>query len=210
MSQQQDILNNLLIEAVRSKDLAQAKLYVQKGADPNCHVKGIPVTERSSINSSRTFSVSGPVLHLAGCTGQFNGAQNGFSSEMTDFLISAGARVDDKNDNGDTMLMVSVKAYASVMVKYWLGKGASPLATDARGDMVIKLASNIDQNSGARQNIINALMAKMPDTTAQNAAAAATPVPEKAAAVQGDIDVMKPVTVVRRTGHKPRGGGFTL
>ncbi|MFN7114636.1 MAG: hypothetical protein ACK4PK_09810 [Alphaproteobacteria bacterium] len=210
MSQQQDILNNLLIEAVRSKDLAHAKLYVQKGADPNCHAAGIPVTEKSSLHNSRTFSVSGPVLHLAGCTGQFNGAQNGFSSEMTDFLISAGARIDAKNDAGDTMLMVSVKAYTPVMVKYWLGKGANPLATDARGDMVIKLASNIDQNSSSRQIIINALMAKMPDTGPQNAPAQTAAAPAKTTAAAADIQVMKPVTVVRRAGNKPRHGGFTL
>lgn len=210
MSQQQDILNNLLIEAVRSKDLAQAMLYVQKGADPNCRVNGIPVNEKSSINGSRSFSVSGPVLHLAGCTGQFNGAQNGFSSVMTDFLISAGARIDDKNDAGDTMLMVSVKAYSAAMVRYWLGKDANPLATDARGDMVIKLATNIDQNSVVRQNIINALMAKMPDTGPQTVAALSPDAAEKTATVQDDIQIMKPVTVVRRAGNKPRGGGFTL
>jgi hypothetical protein len=208
MSQQQEILNNLLIEAVRSKDLAQAMLYVKKGADPNCRTSGVPINEKSSVNSSRTFNVSGPVLHLAGCTGQFNGAQNGFSSEMTDFLISAGARIDDKNDAGDTMLMVSVKAYSTSMVKYWLGKGADPLATNARGEMVIKLASDMDQNSVSRQNIINALMSKMPDTRAENAPAAAQPATR--ATAQEDIQVMKPVTVVRRAGNKPRGGGFTL
>jgi len=210
MSQQQNILNNLLIEAVRNKDVAQAKLYVQKGADPNCRASGIPVNEKSSTTSSRTYSVSGPVLHLAGCTGRFNGAQNGFSSEMTDFLISAGARIDAINDNGDTMLMIGVKAYAADMVKYWLDKGASPLATDVRGNMVIKLASDIDTNSGARQNIINALMAKMPDTRAQNAAAPAVRAPEKNAAATEDIEIMKPPTIVRRSGNKPRGGGFTL
>lgn len=208
MSQQQTTLNNLLIEAVRGMDVAQAKLYVQKGADPNCRTGSIPVHEKTSFQSSRSFSVSGPVLHLAGCVGQFNGAQNGFSSEMADFLISAGARVDDKNDSGDTMLMVSVKAYATPMVRYWLDKGASPLSTDARGDMVIKLASNIDKNSASRQNIINALMAKMPDTKAQNVSVPSAP--EKQAVAEQDIEIMKPPSVVKRGGNKPRGGGFTL
>lgn len=210
MSQQQDTLNSLLIEAVRNKDVAQAKLYVQKGADPNCRAHNIPLNEKSSVNSSRSVHVSGPVLHLAGCVGEFNGMQNGFSREMTDFLIAAGARVDDKNDAGDTMLMVAVKAYSSGMTKYWLDRGANPLATDAQGVMVIKRASGIDTNSASRQNIINALMAKMPDTQPQTAQTPATAAPAKSASAPEDIELIKPPTVIRRTGNKPRGGGFTL
>lgn len=211
MSQQQETLNNLLIEAVRKRDLAQAKLYVQKGADPNCRVNNIEVHERTSLTSSRSFLASGPVLHLAGCVGQFNGAQNGFSSEMTDFLISAGARIDDKNDAGNTMLMVGVKAYAPSMVNYWLRKGASPLATDARGVMVIKRASEIDQNSSARLTIINALMAKMPDAGPKNSVSVAAESPAAPARAQEDIQVMKPPSILRRGGAKPGGkGGFKL
>lgn len=215
MTQQQEIMNNLLIEAVRNRDLTQAKLYVQKGADPNCKANNIPVNEKSSTMTSHSRSTGGPVLHLAGCVGAFSSASNGFYREMTDFLISAGARVDDKNNDGNTMLMVAVKSYSSDMTKYWLSKGANPLEADAKGNMVIKLASDIDSSSAARQPIINALMAKIPDTSAQNAPArkdAAAPATTTAPATAQDISVMKPVAVVsRRTPAKPRGGGgFTL
>ena len=214
MSQQQEIMNNLLIEAVRNRDVTQAKLYVQKGADPNCSANNIPVQERSSISHSFSRSASGPVLHLAGCTGAFNSG-GAFSRDMTDFLIGAGAKVDAKNSDGNTMLMVAVKSYSSDMVKYWLGKGASPLESDARGNMVIKLASDIDANSSSRQAIINALMAKIPDTSAENApvaTSASVSAPAAAPAATQDIAVMKPAAVVsRRTPGKPRsGGGFTL
>lgn len=217
MSQQQEIMNNLLIEAVRNRDVAQAKLYVQKGADPNCSATNIPVNEKTSIVHSFSRSVSGPVLHLAGCTGAFSASGNGFSRDMTDFLIAAGARVDAKNSDGNTMLMVAVKSYSSDMVKYWLGKGANPLETDARGNMVIKLASDIDSSAATRQTIINALMAKIPDTQPQNAstplaAPGAVPGAVSVPAATRDIAVMKPAAVVaRRTPNKPRGGGgFTL
>lgn len=217
MSQQQDILNDLLVEAVRKRDVTQAKLYVQKGADPNCRASNIPVQEKLHAHSTNSFSVSGPVLHLAACVGQFNGMQTGFSREMTDFLIGAGARVDDRNTNGDTILMMAVKAHARDMVRYWLAKGASPQATDSRGNMVIKLASNIDSSSSVRQDIINDLMSKLPDTAPQaktpekgqfNASAGASAKGAEAKDAKG-IEVMKPPAIVRR-GNKPQGGGFKL
>ncbi len=209
MSQQQDIMNNLLIEAVRNRNLTQAKLYVQKGADPNCMASGISITEKSSITQSMSRSTSGPVLHLAGTVGG-----SGFSHDMTDFLISAGAKVDAKNNDGNTMLMVAIKSYSADAAEYWLSKGANPLATDSRGNLTLKLAMDIDSAAAVRQPIINALMAKMPNSSAENASTSAAPpaaAPAPAASAK-DITLMKPAAVVsRRTPQKPRrGGGFTL
>ncbi|HRI77307.1 MAG TPA: ankyrin repeat domain-containing protein [Alphaproteobacteria bacterium] len=207
MSQQQETLNNLLIEAVRSRDVAQAKLYVQKGADPNCRAGGIQHTVRHSTVSSVSQSVRGPLLQLAAMAGQGNG---GFSRDMADFLLSAGARIDDKNDSGDSVLMMGIKGYSEAMVSFWLSRGADPMTTDKNGDIALTVASRIDQNSSARQNIINGLMSKMPDQKAQNKPAAATAAAASAApapAAAEDIDVMKPATVIARRAQKPRGGG---
>jgi|GEM_PF-2013612 len=207
MSQQQDTLNNLLIEAVRNRDVAQAKLYVQKGADPNCSANGIFYSVRQSMASSTSQNVWGPVLHLAATVGQNSG---GFSADMTDFLLSAGARIDDKNDAGDTVLMIGIKTYSERMVNYWLSRGADTMVADKKGDIAITLASRIDRDSNVRQNIINAVMAKMPDQQAQNSASSKAPA-APAASAQADIEVMKPAAVIARRPQKPRGGGgFTL
>lgn len=203
MSQQQDTLNNLLIEAVRNRDVVQAKLYVQKGADPNCMTSGIFYSVRQSMASSTSQNVFGPVLHLAATVGQNSG---GFSADMTDFLLGAGARIDAKNDAGDTVLMIGIKTYSERMVNYWLSRGADTMVADKKGDIAITLASRIDRDSNVRQNIINAVMAKMPDQQPQNSAsskAAAAPV----ASAQADIEVMKPAAVIARRPQKPRGGG---
>jgi len=207
MTQQQDIMNNLLIEAVRNRDLVQAKLYVQKGADPNCTAGGISITEKSSLMQSLSRTITGPVLHLAGTVGG-----SGFSHDMTDFLISAGAKVDAKNSDGNTMLMVAIKSYSSDAAQYWLSKGASPLATDSRGNLTLKLAMDIDKDAAVRQPIINALMAKMPNSSAENAPAQAAPSAPAPTGSTQDITLMKPAAVVsRRAAPKPRGGGgFTL
>lgn len=207
MSQQQDTLNNLLIEAVRNRDVVQAKLYVQKGADPNCSANGIFYSVRQSMASSTSQNVWGPVLHLAATVGQNSG---GFSADMTDFLLSAGARIDDKNDAGDTVLMIGIKTYSERMVNYWLSRGADTMVADKKGDIAITLASRIDRDSNVRQNIINAVMAKMPDQQAQNSASSKAPA-APAASAQADIEVMKPAAVIARRPQKPRGGGgFTL
>lgn len=207
MSQQQDTLNNLLIEAVRNRDVVQAKLYVQKGADPNCKANGIFYSVRQSMASSTSQNVWGPVLHLAATVGQNSG---GFSADMTDFLLSAGARIDDKNDAGDTVLMIGIKTYSERMVNYWLSRGADTMVADKKGDIAITLASRIDRDSNVRQNIINAVMAKMPDQQAQNSASSKAPA-APAASAQADIEVMKPAAVIARRPQKPRGGGgFTL
>lgn len=208
MSQQQEVMNNLLIEAVRNRDVPLAKTYVQKGADPNCTVASMAITEKQSINASMQRSVAGPVLHLAGVTGINSSA--GFSRPMTDFLIASGASVDAKNKSGNTMLMVAIRAYDASMVEYWLSKGANPLQTDANGNTALKLASEIDKSSASRQTILNMIMTKLPDTKASNAQNNNTPQPAEPVQVTKDIEVMKPVAIVSRKPAKPRGGGFNL
>lgn len=203
MSQQQDTLNNLLIEAVRNRDVVQAKLYVQKGADPNCMTSGIFYSVRQSMASSTSQNVFGPVLHLAATVGQNSG---GFSADMTDFLLGAGARIDAKNDAGDTVLMIGIKTYSERMVNYWLSRGADTMVADKKGDIAITVASRIDRDSNVRQNIINAVMAKMPDQQPQNTATSKAPA-APAASAQADIEVMKPAAVIARRPQKPRGGG---
>lgn len=206
MSQQQDTLNNLLIEAVRNRDVVQAKLYVQKGADPNCMTSGIFYSVRQSMASSTSQNVFGPVLHLAATVGQNSG---GFSADMTDFLLGAGARIDAKNDAGDTVLMIGIKTYSERMVNYWLSRGADTMVADKKGDIAITVASRIDRDSNVRQNIINAVMAKMPDQQPQNTATSKAPAAPAApaASAQADIEVMKPAAVIARRPQKPRGGG---
>ncbi len=193
-------MDDLLIEAVRNKDVTQAKLYVQKGANP--HVR-LDVTQTISTPSGGYSSSSGQaaLFHLAF-------TRNCHSPDMLTFLLSCGVDVDVKNHKGNTALMLAVKAGDKTKADFLLVNGADPLATNAEGEMVLDEARKLQESCATRMPLIKALLAKIEDTApgtmpvTQNTAPAA-----KSPAPQGDIKIMKPVTI----GQKAKGnGGFRL
>lgn len=203
---QQTVLDDLLIEAVRAKDVTQAKLYVQKGANVNV---ALTVQERISTPAGGSTTSSGvsPLIHLAA-------HPNYYSSSMLNFLLSQGVDIDAKNFNGNTPLMLAVKSGTLYKIKYFLDNGADPLATNKSGEMVLQEAQRLPTSFQDRQDIINALLAKMDDNTpstsqTQNNIQANKQSITGQAAKPGKIEIMKPITIGRKT-NPGNTGGFQL
>lgn len=200
-NQQQQVMNDLLIEAVRGKDVTQAKLYVQKGADVN---QTLHVQEKIVSGSSVSYnSTSAPLIHMA--TGD-----NYFNEQMIDFLISAGAHIDAKSGTGNTPLMLAVKAGNAYRAKFYLNRGADPLATNQKGEMVLQEAQRLSNTVEKRQEIINALLAKLEDQNPAAPAQAMQANKQDVTVPQGKIDVMKPVSIGRKPKPSGNAGGFEL
>jgi hypothetical protein len=199
-SQQQRVMDDLLIEAVRAKDLPLAKLYIQKGANPRVDLS-VPEIISTPGGSYSSSSGRAPLFHLAFSRGVYNEA-------MLTFLLSCGVDVDTKNHNGNTALMLAVKCGEQGKAEFLLSKGADPLSTNTSSDMVLDEARKLPESCTARMPLIKALLAKIKDSTADPVMPAQNNVPDKKApAPQGEIKIMKPVTI----GQKAKGnGGFRL
>jgi ankyrin repeat protein len=195
-NQQQQVMNDLLLEAVRGKDVTQAKLYVQKGANAN---QTLSVREKTVSGNSISYNgTTAPLIHLAT-------SDNYFNEQMIDFLISAGADIDAKSGTGNTPLMLAVKDGNAYRVKFYLNRGADPLASNQKGEMVLQEAQRLSNTVEKRQEIINALLAKTADQSTAATAQAVQDNKQDVTVPQGKIDVMKPVSIGRKT--KPAGGG---
>ena len=151
---EQRTLNTLLVEAVASLDLDRAKIYTRKGADVNVELDHVYETITRNGN---TYSTDGkaPLFHQM--------VERNFHKGMADFLIGEGVDVDVKNFNGNTGLMLAVKNAQLDRVKYFLSKGADPLATNKQGQMVLDQAQAIFTGNSNRQPIIDALVAALDD-----------------------------------------------
>ena len=201
-TQQQQVMNDLLIEAVRGKDVTQAALYVQKGADAQVKVN---MTEYISTpsGSSSSSSVEASLLHLTVSGGSMD-------EPMIDFLLKAGVDIDSKNSNGNTLLMLAVKTGNAYRAKYFLRKGADPLAVNAKGEMVLQQAQRLPASHEKRIEIINALLAKTEDRQPTSTAAQIQDNKQEVTVPQGKIDVMKPVSIGRKPQTPGSGNGFEL
>ena len=199
-SQQQRVMDDLLIEAVRAKDLQQAKLYVQKGANARVELN-MQETIATPSGGYATSVGRAPLFHLAFSRGVY-------SEAMLTFLLSCGVDVDAKNHNGNTALMLAVKCGEQGKADFLLSKGADPLSTNMSNDMVLDEARKLPESCPARMPIIKALLAKIDDSATAPGASVQNNAPaEKTPAPQGEIKIMKPVTI----GQKAKGnGGFRL
>jgi hypothetical protein len=104
--------------------------------------------------------------------------------------------------------MLAVKCGEQAKADFLLSKGADPLSTNKASDMVLDEARKLPESSTARMPLIKALLAKIEDSTAAPAIAPQNKEPAaKSPAPQGEIKIMKPVTI----GQKAKGnGGFRL
>lgn len=201
-TQQQQVMNDLLIEAVRGKDVTQAALYVQKGADAQVKVR---MTEYVSTpgGSSSSSTVEASLLHVAA-------SGSSLDEPMVEFLLKSGVDINVKNGNGNTVLMHAVKSGNAYRAKYFLRKGADPLAVNAKGEMVLQEAQRLPNSCDKRIEIINELLARTED---QQPASTATQMQDNKQDVtvpQGKIDVMKPVSIGRKPKATGNGSGFEL
>lgn len=191
---QQEIMDKLLIEAVRNKDLARMRTYVEKGAD--VHVN-LPANENIRLGGSLSSSSGTAELYHVICN-------DCFRTDMSDFMLSQGVDVDVKNFNGNTPLMLAVKNADFSRVKYFLGKGADPFAANKRGDVVLEEAYKLSSSVSQRQEIIDALVAAV-GSPAQNQAAPAAKNDSPVETVR-DIQAMKPFELSAKKGN----GGLNL
>lgn len=199
--QQQQVMNDLLIEAVQRRDVAQAKLYLQKGADVNLKLN---VSEPTFIGNVTSYStVSAPLIHLAA-------ADRYFQAEMVDLLLGAGADINAKSSTGNTPLMLAVQAANAGRVKFYLARGADPLATNQAGQMVLQEAQRLPQAQEKRQEIINALLSKIDDQNSATSAQSLQTNKQDVTVPQGKIEVMKPVTIGQKPKPSGNTGGFNL
>ncbi|MDE1151298.1 MAG: ankyrin repeat domain-containing protein [Micavibrio sp.] len=196
---EQKVLDNLLVEAVEGLDIDRAKIYVRKGANVHTEID----------NVSENFSFNGAFTQSSGRAALFHRllAYN-FSKNMADFLIGEGVDVDVKNFNGNTPLMISVKGGKMDRVKYFLSKGADPLAMNTKGEMVLDVARKLDASyCPDRQSIIDALVAALDDAPAKkrdfNAVAANAEHADETATQQG----IKPLKTVTFGNNRPKTGG---
>ena len=192
-SKEQEVLNKLLIEAVEGSDLSRMKIYVAKGAD--VHVN---VASREVVYNNGTYTSSGtsPLFHHM--------LNDHYRQDIADFMLQQGVDIDVKNFNGNTPLMLAVKNRSTDRVKYFLSKGADPVAVNSRGEMVLDEARKLSTSYSSRQEIIDMLVAAL-----ENPAEKTPPAPKPAAALQEttrDIQVLKPLALSPRK----KGGGFNL
>lgn len=195
---QQNVMNNLLIEAVSNQDLGRMKTYVAKGASVFTYVDS---AETIRMNGTYTSQGRSPLYHHM--------VESRFTTGISDFFLEQGVKVDVKNFNGNTPLMLAVKNGDLQRVRYFLNKGADPLATNSRGEIVLEEARKLSAyDCRERQNIIDALVDAIgAPANAPSAAPAAPQKPANAVETSHDIQTLKPIEFAPR---KKSGGGFNL
>jgi hypothetical protein len=199
-AKQQEVMNNLLLEAVGKADLQHIRAYVDKGADINM-MASITETVRGYSRSG-----SSPLYHLL--TG------DRFNTAISDYFLEQGVDVDCRNFNGNTSLMLAVKNGSLSQAKYYVSKGADPLASNNAGEMVLEEARKLNSwDYSSRQDIIDTLIAAMEAPVPKFTPAAEArpePVPQQPPAnpaeTTRDIRAIKPFDVTPRK----KSGGFNL
>lgn len=155
--EEQAILDKLLIEAVKNRDLAHIRTYVEKGANVNGNVSSGDVSRYLRRNGSDDYySASAPLIHLM--------YARGLKTDIADYLIAEGADIDSRDTYGNTMLMLAAKTGDITAAAYFVSKGADVFAKNHNGEIVLEVARNLNgsyhQN---RQNFIDVLVGALPD-----------------------------------------------
>ncbi|MEZ0225623.1 MAG: ankyrin repeat domain-containing protein [Alphaproteobacteria bacterium] len=195
-AQQQKVMNDLLLEAVGNKDLSRMKTYVSKGANIQMSTD---ITETTRVEGSTyTSRGSAPLYHCM--------LESHFTTQISDYFLEQGVSIDVKNFNGNTPLMLAVKNGDFPRVKYFLSKGADPMATNNRGDMVLEQARKTQTYyCSDRQGIIDALVQAISSPVEAKPPAASQKAAD-AAETTRDIQVLKPLELTPRK----KSGGFNL
>jgi ankyrin repeat protein len=195
-SQQREVMNNLLLEAVGNKDLGRMKIYVSKGANIGMATDAAETTRMNG--NTCTSRGNAPLYHYM--------LESYFTTPISDYFFEQGVSVDVKNFNGNTPLMLAVKNGDLERVKYFLSKGADPMATNNRGEMVLEQARMTQAYyCGDRQSIIDTLVQAIESPAAATQIAAPQKAPETAETAR-DIQIRKPLELTPRK----KNSGFNL
>jgi hypothetical protein len=150
----QTVLDQLLMEAVGNKDLAHVQLYVEKGANVNMSV-GTLYDNISRNSNSQSLNREAFLLHFL--------YSKGLRTDIADYLIAQGVDVDMRDAQGNTALMIAAKQGDIAGVKYFVSKGADPMAGNNRGEIVLEEARGLQAYyHSSRQQIIDTLVSAMP------------------------------------------------
>lgn len=153
-TQQQNVLDQLLMEAVGKRDLEHVKLYVEKGANVNMNT-GTQSQNIRRNGSAYELKREAPLFHYLYI--------RGFHFGIADYLLSQGVDIDTRDQQGNTVLMLAAKQGDHNTIKYLTERGADPLAANNRGEIVLEEARGLqDYYSSDRQQIIDTLVGAMP------------------------------------------------
>ncbi len=122
-------LNVRFVESVRNCDIQTAEKLLDGGADVNCRMD---------------WSGETPLMIVSACSRILNDPKDAAERrtfELVRFLIAKGARVNDSDRSGRTVLMHNLRNGRAV-VKLLLDAGADPRARDAQGLTVFHNWSN--------------------------------------------------------------------
>jgi ankyrin repeat protein len=199
--EEQSVLDNLLLEAVKKGDLEHVRLYADKGADVNAKF------ESGDSSRMRPLFLFVPT--------------DNFPVAVADELLARGVNVDTPDYDGETALHMAVNAGSLYRVRYLVGKGANPLAKSDRGTIVLEAARRKQTGDTYRQEIIDtlvnaletvALESRRPpanDVSSRETGATAPAEPSHDSLVEAahDVQTLRPLELTRR---KKNGGGLHL
>jgi ankyrin repeat protein len=140
-TQEQQALNALLIDAVRDQNLSRIQECVRKGADIHVKVGG-----------------NDPLYSWM--------AANYFTENICNYFLSLGVNVDTQGSNGWRPLALAISSGDYERTRYYLSKNANPLALCPNGKTTLDIARDLSNAHDWRSEIIEAVLAAVPDKNA--------------------------------------------
>ena len=223
--EQKSAFNNALETGIQEKDMDVIRLALDNGAEPNLLLfAGInyKASWKDSFNSAAGLSGFGfewvKMALEAGADAnakKFGGgkvdwpaihwAVDNFNKEVMDLLIEKGASVDTLSPYGDTPLMRAIGKGNEEYVRYYLEKGADPMAVcgEKKETFPLKALQGSDKFKKGPQKALLVLMMQHVKAP-QPPVAPEAPKPEPAAALTSDIEISKPIEL---THHEPAKSG---
>jgi ankyrin repeat protein len=215
--EQQSAFNDVLREGIDQQNIDMIKLALEKGAEPNILMfAGIAhklpslwerfigdnhglVWVQLAVQFGADVNATNPAL-LEETTGKpytaIHCAYQNFGEDITDFLIAKGASVDTPSPPNNTPLMRSVFFGNTVLVRYYLSKGADPIRLCNGNLFPLKALQASDKFTKEQKAELLTLMMEH----VRPAAAQSTPAADFNAAVVDvglphDIEVQRPLSL---------------
>jgi ankyrin repeat protein len=187
--EQQKLLDTLLEEAVRAKDLEHARLFVSRGASVHVAVGNVREKYCKPDRAGRHQGVcwyetiaAGSLLHLATLAGE---------RALMDFLLDQGVELEVKTSSGNTPLMLAVMKHDTSLAKYLVDKGADPFAENKERASPLSCVQGLDPeyDRKLRQEFIELLVQALPEAKP----ASARPAEKADIAISQEMEATKPL-----------------
>jgi hypothetical protein len=225
---QQSAFNNVLQTGIQKKNMEMIKLALDDGAEPNqLLLAGIRFKPRLRDNFNLNYAedigltwIKTAVEAGADVNAGFPDAKGvnwaalhwarvDFREDISRFLIEKGAAVDTPSPGGWTPLMCAVDSGEENLVRFYLGKGADPLAACGEKKDAFPL-KGLQESDKFKKSVKNALIMLMMEQAKKRAEPPApeAPKPDPVALAQ-DIEVSKPVELKHFEPPK-RPKGFSI